>query len=333
MANALSVGGSMRKSLAGYVMAAALAGLAIPAFLSQAQGAEPDRPAAARPAPANVPFGGLRTIYVASGVTDSGGADNTGVATSFHCTNVSGVTAQIRFMLLNFDGTIAAPPVTVNVFHGGTHTKSTHGAAQTEDLPHLAPGVVINQGVINIESNQSSVFCSAMIVDASNVTIGNALHLTRVNPDPGTANQAASSRAAPANVAFGGLRTIYVASGVSDDGAAADAGRATAFLCSNVSGVTAEIRYLVLRFNGTVAANVTVNVPHAQTHTASTHSTLAFREDADLSTSVVNQGAVNIESDQSSVFCSALVVDASTATPGGIPLHLTRVNPTPGTLN
>jgi hypothetical protein len=324
----------MRKSLAGFAtVAAVLAALAGTSDVSQAQGAEPDRAAAARPAPANVAFGGLRTIYVASGVTDSGGADNTGVATSFHCTNVSGATAQIRFMLLNFDGTVAAPPITVNVGHGVTHTKSTHGAVQTEDLPHLAPGVVIDQGVVNIESNQSAVFCSAMIVDASNVINGNALHLTRVNPDPGAVNQAAANRAAPSNVAFGGLRTIYVASGVADDGGAADAGRATAFLCSNASGVTARIRYLVLQFNGTIAASLTVDVPHAQTHTASTHSTLGFREDADLATGAVSQGVVNIEADQSSVFCSAMVVNAGTSTPGGLPLHRTRVNATPATLD
>ena len=37
-----------------------------------------------------------------------------------------------------------------------------------------------------------------------------------------------------------------------------------------ISGVTAKLRYLVLDFTGAIGADVTVDVPHAQTHTAST---------------------------------------------------------------
>jgi len=161
------------------------------------------------------------------------------------------------------------------------------------------------------------------------VPIGNALHLTRVNPDPGTENQPAANQTAPSNIPFGELRTIYVASGVTDNGGAADTGHATSFVCSNVSGVTAKLRYLVLGFNGSIEADVTIDLPHAQTHTASTHSTVGFREDADLLTGSINQGVVNIESDQSAVFCSAMLLNASAATPAGIPLHLNGSTPIP----
>ena len=134
-------------------------------------------------------FPTLTTIYVASGVTNSEGAANTGVATVIHCSNVSGTTASIRFQVLNFNGLAAGAPITDTVPHGFTHTVSTHlTAAFTEDTPGaLSPGVGIAQGAINIESTQSAVFCTAMIVDAAEIVPnGIDLHLVRVNPHPGT---------------------------------------------------------------------------------------------------------------------------------------------------
>jgi hypothetical protein len=47
----------------------------------------------------------------------------------------------------------------------------------------------------------------------------------------------------------------------------------------------------------------------------------------------LSPGVVNIESDQSAVFCSAIILDASAGVPSGFPLHLNRVNANPGTLN
>jgi hypothetical protein len=54
----------------------------------------------AQPASA-ITFPSLTTIYVGTGVLDSGGADNTGTATTFFCSNVSGITAQVRFLILS----------------------------------------------------------------------------------------------------------------------------------------------------------------------------------------------------------------------------------------
>jgi hypothetical protein len=242
-------------------------------------------------------------------------------------------------LVIGFDGTAIADQRTL-LPHARPRTFSTHDTAIFGDIA-LSPGAAVEQGLVNIESDQSAVFCNAMIVDAgASAPTGNPLRLTRVNPHPSTVSQKApanvqANRAAPANVPFGQLRSIYVAPGVFDNGLAADTGAAASFLCTNLSGVTARLRYLVLREDGGVAANVTFNVPHAQTHTVSTHATLGFTENAELSpgAAIVSPGVAIIESDQSSVFCSAMLLDASTAVPGGIPLNLTRMNATPGTVN
>src|SRR5215216_371710 len=83
-------------------------------------------------------------IYRFSGVKDSGGGAGTGVATSFHCTNFSGVTETLRVVGRNFGSTLVAD-LTINVGHNQTRTMSTHDTAfYSEDL-FLNTGIV-NQG-------------------------------------------------------------------------------------------------------------------------------------------------------------------------------------------
>ena len=74
-----------------YFAAVALASIALAAF--------------AHPASA-VTFPSLTTIYVGSGVVDSGDAPGQGVATSIHCSNVSGIAAQVRVLVLGAVGTV-----------------------------------------------------------------------------------------------------------------------------------------------------------------------------------------------------------------------------------
>jgi hypothetical protein len=130
---------------------------------------------------------------------------------------------------------------------------------------------------------------------------------------------------------FPTLTTIYIGSAVSDNGGATNAGRATVFHCTNVSGVSATIRFLVLDFDGTVAGSVSSTVSHGATIRAGTHFTATYSENFDLATGAVTEGAINIESTQSGVFCNAKTIDASAAFPDGITLPLIRVNPHPGT--
>ena len=148
-----------------------LAAVALAATLAQPAGA--------------ITFSSLTTIYVISGVKDDGGAPNTGIATSVHCTNVSGVDAQIRLLALDRDGTVAGQ-VGLNILHGQTRTESTHVTTTFND-GQFGGGTVLDQGVIIVEATQSAIFCTAMIVDASAaLPTGADLHVVRVNPHPGT---------------------------------------------------------------------------------------------------------------------------------------------------
>ena len=142
--------------------------------------------ALAQPAAA-VTFPSLTTIYVGSGVTDNGGASDTGIATSIHCSNVSGVSTQVRVLILGSDGAVDGS-VTRTLVHGATETFSTHQTSIFTDSPgNLATGTV-NQGVVNVEATNSAVFCTAAVIDAAGFppVFSMPLHLVRVNPHPGT---------------------------------------------------------------------------------------------------------------------------------------------------
>ena len=131
---------------------------------------------------AAVTFPSLTTIYIGTGIRDNAEAGNAGVATVFNCANVSGVSVDVRFLILNFDGTIVASHVQ-RISHGDTDTVSTDNTALFNDGSVLNIGSV-DQGAVNIESTQSAVFCTAtMVDDARGFT---EIPLVRVNPHPGT---------------------------------------------------------------------------------------------------------------------------------------------------
>jgi hypothetical protein len=147
-----------------------------------------------------------------------------------------------------------------------------------------------------------------------------------------TASLAATLTQPAAAITFPSLTTIYIGAGVKDNGGATNEGIATTFLCTNVSGTSATIRYLVLHAAGNIAGQTSAIVAHGATSTVSTHLTSVFPENS-LATGSVEQGAVNIESTQSGVFCTAQMVDALGFPPAFMsPVHLVRVNPHPGTV-
>ena len=137
------------------------------------------------------------------------------------------------------------------------------------------------------------------------------------------------SAPAPATT-FPTLTTIYIGI-VRDNDAPANQGVATSFNCSNVSGVSASVRFLVLGHNGGVEASTTTTIPHGGTRSASTHPELTFLEDIDLAPGGIGQGVINIESTQSGVFCNAMITEGGVGG-SGITLPLVRVNPHPGTV-
>jgi len=135
----------------------------------------------AQPAVA-ITFPTLTTIYVGTGVYDDGGAINAGIATTIHCSNVSGALAQIRVVFLNAGGTVQGSPVIFVIPHGAQFGTSTHltvfldGTAATGQM----------QGTANVESTESGVFCTGVVVNAAIPNLGVTLNLVRVNPHPGT---------------------------------------------------------------------------------------------------------------------------------------------------
>ena len=153
----------MKKYLAAFALAAAFA-----------------QPAAA------ITFPTLTTIYVGSEVRDDSSDSFEGIATAFHCTNVSGQTATVRILALFAAGNVAGS-VSTTLAHGETKTVSTHETTVFVEAAEVAPGVFLQQGAVNIEPTQSAVFCTAMMVEAAPfVPQGIDLHLVRVNPHPGT---------------------------------------------------------------------------------------------------------------------------------------------------
>ena len=120
---------------------------------------------------AAVTFPSLTTIYVGSGIRDNFTGQGPRVGTAFNCSNVSGVAATVRFLVLNLDGQLVRS-ASISVPHGGTRTAVTR--------------LVGTSGVVNIESTQSAVFCNAMIVDTAVAGQGISIPLVRVNPHPGT---------------------------------------------------------------------------------------------------------------------------------------------------
>ena len=124
---------------------------------------------------------------------------------------------------------------------------------------------------------------------------------------------------------------LYRISGVRDDNRAAQSGVATSFHCTNKSTVSEQLAIKILNYNGDTVAENTITVLPNHTVTLSTHAVFAFASDLILNTGMVDQGFAGIASTTTDVFCSAMMLDASAATPNGIALHLVRFNSASGT--
>lgn len=132
--------------------------------------------------------------------------------------------------------------------------------------------------------------------------------------------------------ALGGPQSlIYFVPGVYDNGGADNTGRATTFFCTNASTVAETLRVVVRSAGGTIVSDLSFNLASAQTFTLSTHFTVPFGEDASLATGGVNGGFAFIFSTTQLMFCSAMIVDASSASVLGIALHMVRFAPLAGT--
>jgi hypothetical protein len=124
---------------------------------------------------------------------------------------------------------------------------------------------------------------------------------------------------------------LYLYSGLRDNGGASQTGVASTVHCSNFSGVTVAVQFLVFNFDGTVKANVTFSIPNSATRTASTHATILYTEDQVLNTGIVNQGFALVVGSSPFIVCTAEIVDAAAPNPVGIARHGLRYNPIAGT--
>ena len=131
-------------------------------------------------------------IYRFPGVIDSGTAQNTGVATVFHCTNFSGVVENIRFVTRAANGNLVNNSVFPDA-HLATLTASTHETAFYSDAATPLNTGAVAQGTTAIAATSINVVCTAVTIDAaapvqngSLVPNGFALRGIRFNPIPGS---------------------------------------------------------------------------------------------------------------------------------------------------
>jgi hypothetical protein len=125
-------------------------------------------------------------LYRFSGVKDDGGGSFTGVATSFHCTNFSGVMETIRIVVRHNNSNLVAN-IALDIPHLRTFTMSTHVTSLyvSGELGVLNTGFV--HGTAAIAATSTSITCTAMTVDAASTKpAGIALRGIRFNPAPGS---------------------------------------------------------------------------------------------------------------------------------------------------
>jgi len=124
-------------------------------------------------------------------------------------------------------------------------------------------------------------------------------------------------------------KIIYRGSGVLDNGGADFSGLATAFHCTNFSGVNENIRFVIRTNLGALVANGGIAVPHLNTLTVLTKDAALFLSGTRLilKTGAVELGTVAIAATSINVTCTAMLFQANTNTPAGIALHMTRFNP------
>ena len=141
---------------------------------------------------------------------------------------------------------------------------------------------------------------------------------------------AAADQGLPRNI--GGTELIlYRFPGVTDNGGGSYTGVATAFHCTNFSGVTETLRIVVRDSDGGDVANFAFLILHLQTSTISTHNTTVFLDNVVLSPGIsISQGTAAIAATSTRIICTAMIVDAAATNPVGIALRGIRFNPAPG---
>jgi hypothetical protein len=104
---------------------------------------------------------------------------------------------------------------------------------------------------------------------------------------------------------------------------------ATAFFCTNFSGVNENIRIVIRNADSPVLFNGAFPIAHLNTLAATTKGVGAY---GGLNLALgAFQGTAAIAATSVNITCTAMQVDAASSSPQGIALHMTRFNPIAGT--
>jgi hypothetical protein len=125
-------------------------------------------------------------IYRFPGVLDLGNTPSAGIATSFHCTNFSGVPENIRFVTRLSNGNLLTN-VVFPIAHLATLTASTHETNLYADASTVLNTGLVRQGTTAIAATSINIICTAVAIDAGAlVPNGFALRGIRFSPVPGS---------------------------------------------------------------------------------------------------------------------------------------------------
>jgi hypothetical protein len=285
----------------------------------------------------------LPTIYLVSGVFDDGRRPREGFATVFMCSNASGGPVDLRISVLDQNGNLRGEVSKQSLSHGRTVSITTHATTGYGGDGLTSPGWPILGGIALIEASSNAVFCSAIVVDASDdpsifePSVAWSLRLVRIDSrdpvPPGTGSAAAQA-----------AKTLYVIPGIHDDGGRLTEGVSTTILCTNVSGAPVDIRIVILKEDGTPAGRPDIRnaVPHGKTVGVGSRRSVDSRLSADYAIDseiganltptvgsinlLISDGLGLVEATSTAVFCSAFITSPNSR----IALNVERITPHPG---
>src|SRR5262245_39753531 len=124
---------------------------------------------------------------------------------------------------------------------------------------------------------------------------------------------------------------IYRFPGVASQGTTGTGG-ATAFHCTNFSGVTENVRIVVRLSDGSLSSNTLVAVSHLHTVVMPTRPVSAYFPVTQLGFPPVPifGGTAAIAATSINIICTAMVIDGAATVPDGVALRGVRFNPVPG---
>ena len=115
--------------------------------------------------PAHAAF---QAIYEVLGVFDSGDPAGFGVATVFHCTNLTGNPANARVRVFGASGGPVGNTITRSIVGHGTRTFATHETELFTDADNVLATGSVTQGWARIfAETPAAIVCSADMLDAA----------------------------------------------------------------------------------------------------------------------------------------------------------------------